>query len=222
MGSKKIYLIRHGQTDFNLRGIVQGSGVDTSLNARGREQAHAFFQAYRHIPFVKIYTSGLRRTVESVQDFIDMGLPYEQLTGLNEISWGKNEGQIITPEEDAYYHWMLKQWNDGKTAERIDGGESPDEVAARQRPAVKHIMEQENEETILICMHGRAIRILLCQLMKKPLQFMDSFEHQNLCLYLINVKDGSFTLEKHNDVSHLQHLSKAPEPKSFSVKPLNG
>ncbi|EJF08716.1 histidine phosphatase family protein, partial [Pontibacter sp. BAB1700] len=36
MSIKKIYLIRHGQTDFNLQGIVQGSGVDASLNELGR------------------------------------------------------------------------------------------------------------------------------------------------------------------------------------------
>ena len=219
MTSKKIYLIRHGQTDFNLRGIVQGSGVDTSLNDRGREQAKAFFEAYQHVAFDKIYTSALKRSVESVQLFIDLGLPYEQLKGLNEISWGTNEGQIITPEEDAYYHWMLKQWGEGKTAERIEGGESPDEVASRQRPALQYMMDKEDEKTILICMHGRAIRILLCLLMNKPLQEMDSFEHQNLCLYLIHYTGSSFVIEKHNDVAHLKHLPKGEALKNFSIKP---
>src|SRR6478736_6501366 len=75
--SKKIYLIRHGQTDFNLRGIVQGSGVDTSLNERGRDQAQAFFQAYKKVAFDKIYTSALKRSFESVQSFVALGLPYE-------------------------------------------------------------------------------------------------------------------------------------------------
>jgi broad specificity phosphatase PhoE len=217
--SKKIYLIRHGQTDFNLRGIVQGSGVDTSLNERGREEARAFFESYRHIPFDKVYTSALKRSFESVQGFIDLGLPFEKLSGLNEISWGKNEGQAITPEEDAYYHRMLRLWGEGKTGERIDGGESPDEVAARQKPAIDYIMNMPGESTILICMHGRAIRILLCQLMNKSLQDMDSFEHRNLCLYLINYAGSAFTIEKHNDVVHLQNLSKGAEVKTISVNP---
>jgi broad specificity phosphatase PhoE len=213
--SKKIYLIRHGQTDFNLRGIVQGSGVDTSLNEKGREQALAFFQAYRDVPFDKIYTSALKRSVESVQHFIDLGLPYEKLKALNEISWGKNEGQVITPDEDAYYHRMLSLWGQGKTDLRIDGGESPDEVAARQKPALAHVMSKPEEKTILICMHGRAIRILLCQLMNKPLHQMDSFEHQNLCLYLINYTGSSFIIEKHNDVTHLQNS----DAQRTSIKP---
>jgi len=70
LSSKKIYIIRHGQTDFNLQGIVQGSGVDSSLNAMGRAQAQAFFEKYQSIPFAKIYTSALKRTSETVSDFI--------------------------------------------------------------------------------------------------------------------------------------------------------
>ncbi|HLS39123.1 MAG TPA: histidine phosphatase family protein, partial [Sphingobacterium bovisgrunnientis] len=59
---KTFYFIRHGQTDLNLKGIVQGRGVNTSLNDSGRKQADAFFNAYKHIPFDKIYTSTLVRT----------------------------------------------------------------------------------------------------------------------------------------------------------------
>ena len=141
MTSKKIYLVRHGQTDFNLRGIVQGSGVDSSLNDTGRVQAQAFYDAYRHIRFDQVYTSGLRRTVESVQLFLNAGVGQVAYSGLNEISWGAKEGQKITAEEDEYYHWMLNQWQAGNTSLRIEGGESPEEVAARQKPAIANILE---------------------------------------------------------------------------------
>jgi len=43
---KTIYIIRHGETDLNRLGIVQGRGMDTSLNEKGLEQAEAFYQAY--------------------------------------------------------------------------------------------------------------------------------------------------------------------------------
>ena len=59
---KLIYILRHGQTDYNLQGIVQGGGVDTSLNDTGRKQAHAFHEAYKHIPFEAVITSRLKRT----------------------------------------------------------------------------------------------------------------------------------------------------------------
>jgi broad specificity phosphatase PhoE len=212
LSSKKIYLIRHGQTDFNLQGIVQGSGVDSSLNDRGRLQAAAFFQQYHHINFDAVYTSKLKRTSESVQQFIDSGIRTEALAGLNEISWGSKEGQKITPEEDAYYHWMLDQWQQGNTGERIEGGESPEDVVKRQRPAIDHILSKENEKTILVCMHGRAIRILLCQLMHYPLKSMDMFEHENLCLYLMNYTGSMFSIEKYCDVKHLDNMKDLVAP----------
>jgi probable phosphoglycerate mutase len=202
--SKKIYVIRHGQTDYNLQNIVQGSGVDSDLNARGREQAEAFYKAYKHVPFDKIYTSALRRTRQSVQSFISDGLPVESLAGLNEISWGTKEGYRITPDEDAYYHHMLRQWQEGDTSLRIEGGESPDDVVKRMQPAVDHILSNTNEKNVLVCMHGRAIRILLCMLLRYPLRSMDTFEHQNLCLYLLDYNGTFFTLDRYNDTTHLR------------------
>ncbi|MCA4895009.1 MAG: histidine phosphatase family protein [Cytophagales bacterium] len=209
MSIKKIYIIRHGQTDFNLQGIVQGSGVDSSLNETGRAQARAFFDKYKDVGFDKIYTSALKRTRESVQDFIAGGIPHEPLSGLNEISWGSKEGQRITPEEDAYYHWMLKEWQRGNTSERITGGESPNDVVLRQRPALDYIMSKEDEKTILICMHGRAMRILLCELLNYPLKSMDMFEHHNLCLYQLDFTGSMFAIKKHNDKTHLNVLKEA-------------
>ena len=204
LSTKKIYLIRHGQTDYNRQGIVQGSGVDTSLNEVGCKQAKAFFEKYQDVPFDKVYTSSLKRSQETVKAFIDKGIPHEIFAGLNEISWGNKEGQRITPEEDEYYHYMLEQWQQGNTSLSIKGGESPEEVLKRMVPVVDHIKNQVAEKTILICMHGRAMRILLCHLMNYPLQHMDRFEHANVGLYLLHYVDNEFMLELMNDLSHLR------------------
>jgi broad specificity phosphatase PhoE len=204
---KKIYLVRHGQTDYNLKGIVQGSGVDTDLNDKGKAQADAFFETYKDVPFDKVYTSALRRSKQSVQRFIDLGVPNESLAGLNEISWGTKEGHKVTPTEDEYYHFMIKQWQLGNTTLKIEKGESPEEVVSRMKPALDHIMSREDEKNILICMHGRAIRILLCHLLNYPLRCMDFFEHENLCLYVLKHTGTMFQIEVHNDVSHLRSLS---------------
>jgi broad specificity phosphatase PhoE len=206
LSSKKIYLVRHGQTDFNLQGIVQGSGVDSSLNETGRAQAKAFYEAYKHIRFDKVYTSTLKRTHETVSQFIQDGIPHESLAGLNEISWGSNEGKKITPEEDAYYHWMIEQWQKGNTSQRIEGGESPEDVVERQKPIIEKWSKAADEKTVLVCMHGRAIRILLCQLLNYPLKSMDMFEHSNLCLYLMENTGSMFTVRTYNDVTHLKNV----------------
>src|SRR5688572_19072808 len=101
---------------------------------------------------------------------------------------------------------MLEQWRLGNTTLRIEGGESPEDVVKRMKPAVDYIMQHEHEKTILICMHGRAIRILLCHLFNYPLQSMDMFEHQNLCLYLLDYNGSVFSLEKYNDTTHLRFI----------------
>ncbi|HNP07085.1 MAG TPA: histidine phosphatase family protein [Cyclobacteriaceae bacterium] len=210
MTSKKIYLIRHGQTEFNLNGIVQGSGIDSSLNAFGVEQANSFYNTYQHISFDKVYTSTLKRSVQSVSSFIDKGIVHESYEGLNEINWGNKEGTKITQEEDDYYRWLLKQWQNNKISLRIEGGESPEDVAARQRSVLNTILNRAEEQTILICMHGRAIRVLLCQLLNYPLSAMDIFEHNNLCLYQLNYTGSMCTVELFNNVDHLKHLNSVP------------
>ncbi|KAA3438609.1 histidine phosphatase family protein [Rufibacter hautae] len=203
MSLKKIFLVRHGQTDLNLQGIVQGSGVDSSLNETGLWQADRFFQAYQGVAFDKVYTSVLQRSVQSVQGFLDLGIPHERHSGLNEICWGNREGTRVTPEEDAYYFDMLRRWQEGETSVPIEGGESPQDVADRQKPVIDLILSRPEEKTILVCMHGRAMRVLLAQLLRYPLSQMDRFVHQNLCLYELNFTGSMFWVERFADVSHL-------------------
>jgi broad specificity phosphatase PhoE len=69
--NKTLYIVRHGQTDLNKQGIIQGRGKDTDLNDEGRLQARQFFAAYGHVAFDKIYVSALKRTQQSIQQFID-------------------------------------------------------------------------------------------------------------------------------------------------------
>ncbi|GAA4842674.1 histidine phosphatase family protein [Algivirga pacifica] len=203
---KYVYIVRHGQTELNKRGWVQGSGVDAHLNNIGQQQALAFYESFKHVPFDKVYTSKLIRTQQSVANFIGVGIPHQTLWGLNEISWGDKEGRPLTPEDDRQHFAMVKAWRAGKYDERSPGGESPAEVAYRQQLAWQYIMSHDHEENILICMHGRAIRILLCQLMQVPLSEMDRFKHSNLGLYKLHFNGLHYEIELENDVNHLEPL----------------
>lgn len=204
---KNIYIVRHGQTDYNKNHIIQGSGIDSDLNDWGRQQALAFYESYQDVPFDKIYTSDLKRTKQSVQLFTENNFPTEHHEGLNEISWGAREGKKIGEVEDQYYHDMLQRWREGEIGLAIDGGESPLDVQARQKPVLELILSRQEEKNILICMHGRAIRIFLSLLMDTPLQEMDThYEHSNLCLYQLRNENGIFQIIKHNDTQHLEKL----------------
>jgi phosphoserine phosphatase len=204
MIQKTLYIVRHGQTDLNKQGIVQGRGMNTDLNDEGRKQAKLFFNAYKDVPFDKIYISELKRTQQSIQQFIDLGIPYEKLEGLDELAWGIHEGQPGTPETTAQFLKLVRDWVDGKLDTKFEGGESPNDVLARQKVALDIIMSRTDEKTVLICMHGRAMRLLLCLLTNKPLTEMETFPHQNLVLYKVTYDGNKFEIIDFNNAEHLK------------------
>jgi broad specificity phosphatase PhoE len=201
---KTLYIVRHGQTDLNKNGIIQGRGVDSDLNDEGRKQADLFFNAYKTVPFNKIYVSALKRTQQSVQPFIDTGIPFEKLPGLDELGWGIHEGQAPTPENRAEFLQIMRNWLAGRLDDKFEGGESPNEVNARQQEALKVIMSHPEEKTVLICMHGRALRLLLCLLTNKPLTEMETFPHQNLVLYKVTFDGEKHEIADFNNAEHLK------------------
>ena len=206
MNRKKIYLVRHGQTDYNLQGVVQGSGIDAPINRTGHAQASAFFESYKDTVFDQLYHSALIRTRQSIQQFIDLGIPTVALPELNEISWGDYEGTPMTPQEGRYYQHMLSQWQQGNLDYSIAGGESPNDVAERMRRGISEILTGPGE-TVLVCMHGRAMRIFLSLILNYDLRTMDQFEHHNLCLYMLEqLPDDTFVVKRFNDQEHLKHL----------------
>lgn len=205
--TKKIYITRHGQTDYNRKGVVQGSGIDADLNETGQAQAAAFYSRFKDHPFDKLYVSALKRTHQSMKGFIDAGLKTEILPELNEISWGVREGIPVDEEGNRYYQNMIKDWQAGKTEMAIEGGESPIEVAERLKLGVQKIMSATDEKEVLICMHGRSMRVLMTVLLNYPLNCMDLFHHKNLGLYVLEYTDTMFKLVRYNDTSHLSDLA---------------
>jgi phosphoserine phosphatase len=201
--TKNLYIIRHGETDFNKQNIVQGSGVNMPLNATGQKQALQFYQAYHNHPFQVVYTSALIRSQQSVAQFIDKGIKHIAMPELNEISWGDFEGKQQTPEQRDTYWKLINDWNNGVLDAKIENGESPIEMQLRQQAALDRILKS-NETEILICMHGRAMKSFLCLLLNEPLTQMEKFQHSNLCLYYLVYENGAFILKISNSLSHFK------------------
>jgi len=209
---KTIYLIRHGETDNNLNKILQGGNVNIGLNEKGRQQAEAFYQKYRSAPFKKIYTSSLIRSIESVEKFIAKGIPHEAIKELNEISYGIYDGKISSEGKNSSYRRLVSAWDNGDLSAKMEGGESPLEVQERLEHVLEYILRQKEEDPILICMHGRAMRIFLATVLNYDLSYMHLFTHQNLGLYILQYTGKMFFIEKFNDTVHLRNLDlqKAP------------
>lgn len=202
--TKLLYIIRHGETEPNRNQIIQGSGLDAPLNSFGIKQANSFHKAYQNTDFDRVYTSALRRTSESVQAFIGSGIPHTILPELNEISWGVKDGTKINPAEQNEYDRMLENWKKGRLDCGFPGGESPNQVAKRLLVALSHILKSPQEKTVLVCMHGRAMRIFLCIMLRVPLSKMEQFLHSNLCMYQLGWDGQKWTILVKNDTDHLK------------------
>jgi probable phosphoglycerate mutase len=200
-----IYLLRHGQTDFNLHDLVQGSGHDTSLNETGRMQAGLFFEAYANEGFDTFYCSLLQRSRQTLTPFLEdpqyQEVPLLAREGLNEFHWGDFEGRRFD-EFDGIYRQLVQDWRSGQVDAAPPGGESPNQVAGRMKPVVEEF-HQSPHQKILVCLHGRALRLLLCMLTGQPYSAMDDFDHSNLCLYVLQ-KDGEhYRVIEANRTDHL-------------------
>ena len=202
---KTIYLIRHGETDYNKQGIVQGSGINSSLNETGILQANMFYEEFKSIEFDNIYTSKLKRTQESVHPFIKNGGQFISLTELNEINWGVVEGQKPDSAANKMFHKTMKLWQQGNYHLSVEGGETPFEMQTRQKIGISKILKATHESKILIACHGRAMRSLLCTMLNKPLSKMDEFPHSNLCLYILEYQNEKFNLKLSNSTRHLNN-----------------
>ena len=148
--------------------------MDASLNETGRTQADKVFHHLREVPFDVIYTSALVRTHQTAKGFIDAGITHRVHDGFDEISWGSQEGVEATTEAKTLYARTVQSWQEGKLHLNVGGGESPIQVMERQKVAMKEVLEFEGS-TILVCMHGRALRVLLCWLLNHSLRYMDGF-----------------------------------------------
>jgi broad specificity phosphatase PhoE len=201
-----LYIIRHGETDHNRKGIVQGSGVDSELNRIGRNQARLFFEYYKNVHFDYIISSDLKRTHQTVEPFLRRKTHKEwiKMPELNEISWGIHEGQVGNEESHATYLKLMSDWESGIYDTKIEGGESAAELGERVSQVVEFLKDKKHQnKNLLVCTHGRTLLCLLTILNKAPLSMMSQFKHQNTGLYKVHFVDGEFIFELENDASHL-------------------
>lgn len=206
MTNKTIYIVRHGETEFNRLGIVQGGSIDAPLNDYGKLQAQALYHAYGHLPFEVVLTSALRRTHETVWPFIESGLPWEQFAEINEMNWGQFEGKPSHPEMTVIYQRIKDAWAAGNLDARLEGAESAAELGQRLSVFHQHLLSRP-EKHILVCSHGRAMCGLVCLLSGLSLSEMNRFQHANTGLWRAHIEEGVLHFDLQNDTRHLQWMT---------------
>lgn len=201
--SKTIFFIRHGQTEYNKLGIVQGSGVDSELNEVGRAQAQAFYNQYHDFGFDLIVASGLQRTHQTIAPFVDnKNIPLEKTPLINEINWGIHEGKKYEPSMKGAYKEMIEQWNIGNFDASLVDGESAKSLASRLEVFLDRLVVR-SEKNILVCTHGRTLRCMMCLVNNQHLREMENYSHHNTGLYKTIWQNNTFKVLLENDISHL-------------------
>ena len=145
-----IYLVRHGETDWNRERRIQGS-TDIPLNETGREQASVTGALLASRDWDGVYASPLSRAFETAEIIArELGLPAPQaVPQLAERNYGDAEG-LTGDEIDTRF-----------AGTDIPGRETREEVAARALPAIIALAENHPGESIVLVSHGGVIRTIL-------------------------------------------------------------
>ena len=147
-----LYLVRHGQTELNVKNILQG-WHDSPLTARGREQALATRAAFedRGVTFDHVYSSPLGRARCTAEFIVGEGRSIELVDELREWHLGSLEGT-------SNREMPAQPWGDYPVA---FGGESESELRARMVAALSRIMARPRHDCVLAVSHGSACQEFL-------------------------------------------------------------
>jgi broad specificity phosphatase PhoE len=169
MKCTKIYLVRHGETDWNLEGRYQGQ-KDIPLNTMGIKQAQIAAQSLDGNTYYALYSSDLIRAVQTAQEISKkLNLPIITNPALREINQGNWEGQFIKDVLNTMGDKVRAVYQNPYT-DRKPGGESIGEVAERMYAYLDHLAENHSQETIIVVSHGLAIATVLCKVQNLPLE----------------------------------------------------
>ena len=188
-----IYLVRHGETDWNLAGRLQGS-TDIPLNDQGKQSALKTAQYFKAngIVISSIMTSPLMRARQTAQIIADvLAIPVIEQQALTERCFGEAEG--LTAEER-----MLKFPD-----QDIPGLEDIQVVRQRVWNVLQTLATAHADESIIIVSHGGVINAILSILSNGEIG-TGITKLKNACLNHITYSNNEWTIHSHNSILHLE------------------
>lgn len=175
----KLFLIRHGQTDWNIEGKIQGS-CDIELNAAGIKQAEELSNKVLENKYIfsRIYSSPQRRAVKTAEILSKAAnVEYVPLEGLEEINFGEWEG-LTWPEVREKYPTEYEEWYKNRRYTKPPKGESYQDMLQRVLTAMHKII-RENCDNVVIVTHSAVIMCIQCCLTDTPFNKMTKFKAEN-------------------------------------------
>ena len=181
-----IYLVRHGESQLNLAKRISGQ-FDTPLTQKGIRHSQMLAVQLLEVTLTGIYTSALRRTVETARPTATMhGLPIQSIAALNEQHFGVLEGRF-RDERDPEARALWDAHKHDKRTHRIPDGERFIDLAERVKKALKEILGHEAGGTILIVGHRNTNRALFGMLMHQPEEQWPHVTLKSQYLYRITI-----------------------------------
>lgn len=207
----RIILIRHGETEWNRLHRFQGRS-DIALNEKGKMQARALAKALQHEDITAIYTSPLKRAVDTARHIkkFHPSLPLIKEPGFLEMDLGDFEG-MAGKQWAISYPIFRAQWEKSPASLSMPGGESLVEVQSRAVQALKRISENFcTGSTIVICSHNFVIISLLCFVADISLNRFRAMRQDTASLNVIFTDGMMWRIGTVNDRSHLETSDKLP------------
>ncbi len=207
----RLYLVRHGETEWNAQGRLQGH-VDVGLSENGQRQAQAVAQRLSGVTFDAAYSSDLSRTSETARIILAQRreVKLTATSQLRERHYGVFEGLTVAERQARYPDMFAASLSNDLDFAPTDG-ETMSQVGARMAAFVAELRERHLEETVLIAGHGGALRATLPALLGLPLEALWRLFLDNCSLSIVDTypeSDGvGAVLRLFNDTSHLNGVS---------------
>lgn len=201
----EIYLVRHGQTEWNLEGRYQGSG-DSPLTELGIKQANALSKHLENIHFDAIFCSPAGRAQNTARILkANRNIDLITINDFQEIQLASWEGRYYEDtkaESPQLYHGFWKS----PDLFIPDEGESFTDVGNRTYPALLKIVNEFTGKRILVVSHAVALLSILNKIENRPLdKFWDKKLYQT-SLSVIEFENNKFVIKKFGDTEHLRGI----------------
>ncbi len=160
----RIFIVRHGESEFNASHRTTGQ-LDPDLTAKGIEQSMALARVLRDIPLDSIYTSTLRRAVNTAEPVAKLkGCAVKKCDALKEINLGILQGRYRDARDpEAEQLWQARKQD--KLHFSPPGGETYAELEMRVAECLQEVLSDNNQQSILIVAHRNTNRVIIGLLM---------------------------------------------------------
>ncbi|MBP5346567.1 MAG: histidine phosphatase family protein [Bacteroidales bacterium] len=200
----KLYLLRHGETDWNKAGRFQGQ-TDVPLNDAGRELARITRREMPPVKFDRVYCSPLQRAVETAHLFLEGRFPLEEIKldkRIIEISFGEQEGASIQQAKDDPTHPMYDMLWHPDIYQPKGNAESFRQVVDRASDFLHNeILPLEGQcENVLVVAHGALNRSIVVAAGHKDLKDFWGARYYNCCVTTLEIEQGRIELLKEAEV----------------------